>query len=234
MAHPETGQSVLMGWTQPHYLKRPLKGQDGKLDHPNRGREEGPVMKVTTIGIDLAKDVFGLHGVDGQGRVAFKKRLVRSRLLEFMSQLPRCLVGLEACSSAHYWARKIERLGHRVRLMSPRFVKPYRKSDKNDANDAEAICEAVTRASMRFVPIKSEAQHEVQALHRVREQLLKSRAAQSGAGPARGARHRRATRNCTGAPVAVGDSRRSGASWPEWAISRNLARNGQAAALLRR
>ena len=164
-----------MGWTQPHYLKRPLKGQDGKLDHPNRGK--GPVMKVTTIGIDLAKDVFGLHGVDGQGRVAFKKRLVRSRLLEFMSQLPRCLVGLEACSSAHYWARKIERLGHRVRLMSPRFVKPYRKSDKNDANDAEAICEAVTRASMRFVPIKSEAQHEVQALHRVREQLLKSRTA---------------------------------------------------------
>src|SRR5216684_4105893 len=136
-------------------LNRPLKGQDGKLDHPNRGREEGPVMKVTTIGIDLAKDVFGMHGVDGQGRVAFKKRLVRNRLLEFMSQLPPCLVGLEACSSAHYWARKIERLGHRVRLMSPRFVKPYRKSDKNDANDAEAICEAVTRPSMRFVPIRA-------------------------------------------------------------------------------
>ena len=134
-------------------------------------------MKVTTIGIDLAKDVFGLHGVDGEGRVTFKRRLVRSRLLEFLSQLPRCLVGLEACSSAHYWAHEIERLGHRVRLMSPRFVKPYRKSDKNDANDAEAICEAVTRASMRFVPIKSEAQHEVQALHRVREQLLKSRTA---------------------------------------------------------
>jgi len=82
-------------------------------------------MKVTTIGIDLAKDVFGLHGVDGEGRVTFKRRLVRSRLLEFLSQLPRCLVGLEACSSAHYWAREIERLGHRVRLMSPRFVKPY-------------------------------------------------------------------------------------------------------------
>src|SRR6202035_828959 len=98
-----------MGWTQPHYLKRPLKGQDGKLDHPNRGREEGPVMKVTTIGIDLAKDVFGLHGVDGQGRVAFKKRLGRRRLLEYMSQLQQCLVGLEACCSAHYWARKLER-----------------------------------------------------------------------------------------------------------------------------
>ena len=166
-----------MEWTQPHYLKRPLKGQDGKLDHPKRGSEEGPVMKVTTIGIDLAKDVFGVHGDDGEGRVAFRKRVVRNRLLEFLSQLPPCLVGLEACSSAHYWARKIERLGHRVRLMSPRFVKPYRKSDKNDANDAEAICEAVTRPSMRFVPIKSEAQHEVQALHRVREQLLKSRTA---------------------------------------------------------
>ena len=135
------------------------------------------MVKVTTIGIDVAKDVFGLHGVDGEGRVAFKKRLVRSRLLEFLSKLPPCLVGIEACSSAHYWARKIEQLGHRVRLMSPRFVKPYRKSDKNDANDAEAICEAVTRPSMRFVPIKSEAQHEVQALHRVREQLLKSRTA---------------------------------------------------------
>src|SRR5450755_2786986 len=134
-------------------------------------------MKVKTIGIDLAKDVFGLHGVDGEGRVAFKKRLVRGRLLEFLSKLPPCLVGMEACSSAHYWARKIEQLGHRVRLMSPRFVKPYRKSDKNDANDAEAICEAVTRPSMRFVPIKSEAQHEVLALHRVREQLLKSRTA---------------------------------------------------------
>jgi transposase len=134
-------------------------------------------MKVTTIGIDLAKEVFGLHGVDGEGRVAFKKRLVRSRLLEFLAKLPPCLVGLEACSSAHYWARKIEQLGHRVRLISPRFVTPYRKSDKNDANDAEAICEAVSRPSMRFVPIKSEAQQEVLALHRVREQLLKSRTA---------------------------------------------------------
>jgi len=142
-------------------------------------------MKVTTIGIDLAQDVFGLHGVDGEGRVAFKKRLVRSRLLEFLGKLPPCLVGMEACSSAHYWARKIEQWGHRVRLMSPRFVKPYRKSDKNDANDAEAICEAVTRPSMRFVPIKSEAQHEVQALHRgpcaaAQEPHCTS---QSGAGP---------------------------------------------------
>lgn len=192
-------------------------------------------MKVTTIGIDLAKDVFGLHGVNGEGRVAFKKRLVRSRLLEFLSQLPPCLVGLEACSSAHYWARKIEQLGHRVRLMSPRFVKPYRKSDKNDANDAEAICEAVTRASMRFVPIKSEAQHEVQALHRVREQLLKSRTALVNQARGLLAEHGIVAPQgiARAAPVAVGDSRRSPTPRPEWAVSRNLARNGRAAALPR-
>ncbi len=134
-------------------------------------------MEVTTIGIDVAKSVFGLHGVDAEGRVTFRKRLLRNHLLKFLAEQPPCLVGLEACSSAHHWARKIEQLGHRVKLMSPRFVKPYRKSEKNDANDAEAICEAVARPSMRFVPVKSEAQHEIQALHRVREQLLKSRTA---------------------------------------------------------
>ena len=125
-------------------------------------------MEVTTIRIDVAKSVFGVHGVDAEGRVIFRKRLLRNRLLKFLATQPPCLVGLEACSSAHHWARKIEQLGHRVKLMSPRFVKPYRKSEKNDANDAEAICEAVARPSMRFVPVKSEAQHEIQALHRVR------------------------------------------------------------------
>ena len=134
-------------------------------------------MEVTTIGVDVAKDVFAIHGVDAEGRVKVRKRLVRKHLLEFLSKLPTCLVGLEACASAHYWAREIERLGHRVKLMSPRFVKPYRKNDKSDANDAEAICEAVTRPSMRFVPIKSEAQQDLQAAHRAREQLLKSRTA---------------------------------------------------------
>ena len=134
-------------------------------------------MEITTIGIDVAKDVFGVHGVDGRGQVTMRKRLVRKHLLEFMSKLPACLVGLEACTSAHYWARELGQLGHRVKLMSPRFVKPYRKSEKNDANDAEAICEAVARPSMRFVPIKSAAQQDLQALHRVREQLLKSRTA---------------------------------------------------------
>ncbi len=134
-------------------------------------------MEVTTIGIDVAKDVFGIHGVDGRGRVTVRKRLVRKHLLQFLSQFPACLVGLEACASAHYWAREIEKLGHRVKLMSPRFVKPYRKNDKSDANDAEAICEAVSRPSMRFVPIKSESQQDLLAAHRAREQLLKSRTA---------------------------------------------------------
>lgn len=134
-------------------------------------------MEVTTIGIDVAKEVFEVHGVDGRGRVTVRKRLVRTRLLEFLGKLPACLVGLEACASTHYWARELERLGHQVKLMSPRLVKAYRKSDKNDANDAAAICEAVARPSMRFVPIKSAAQQDIQALHRVREQLLKSRTA---------------------------------------------------------
>jgi transposase len=134
-------------------------------------------VEITTIGIDLAKNVFGVHGVDAGGRVTVRTRLARDRLLEYLGNVPPCLVGLEACGSSHYWARKIGQLGHRVKLMSPRFVKAYRKNDKNDANDAEAICEAVTRPSMRFVPIKSEEQQEIQALHRVRQQLLKSRTA---------------------------------------------------------
>jgi transposase len=166
-----------MGWTQPHRLKRPLGARMVNSTIRNKDNGEGPTVEVTTIGIDLAKNVFGVHGVDARGRVSVRKRLVRNRLLEFLSKLPPCLVGLEACGSAHYWARKIEQLGHRVKLMSPRFVKAYRKNDKNDANDAEAICEAVTRPSMRFVPLKSEAQQDIQALHRVREQLLKSRTA---------------------------------------------------------
>ena len=134
-------------------------------------------MKVKTLGIDLAKETFGLHGVDGRGRVVVHKRVTRKQLLGFLVQLEPCLVGMEACGSAHYWAREIEKLGHTVKLMSPQFVVPYRKGNKNDPNDAAAICEAVTRPSMRFVPIKSEAQQDIQALHRVREQLIKNRTA---------------------------------------------------------
>src|SRR3974390_2894678 len=134
-------------------------------------------MKVKTIGIDLAKDVFGVHGVDARGKALVHRCVTRRQLLGLLAKLEPCLVGMEACGSAHHWAREIEQLGHTVKLMSPQFVKPYRKGNKNDPNDAEAICEAVSRPSMRFVPIKSAAQQDLQALHRVREQLLKSRTA---------------------------------------------------------
>ena len=154
------------------------KGHDGTFDHRPQN-EEGPKMGVTIIGIDLAKNVFRLHGCDEQGRAVLGKQLTRGQLLAFVAQLPVCTVAMEACASAHYWAREIEQLGHRVRLISPRFVKPYVKANKNDARDAEAICEAASRRSMRFVPVKTAAQLEVQALHRVRQQLVKSRTALS-------------------------------------------------------
>lgn len=134
-------------------------------------------MKVTTIGIDLAKSIFQVHGVDGSGKTALQKRLRRKQVLPFFAQVPACLIGMEACSSAHYWARELEKLGHRVRLMAPQFVKPYVKANKTDVADAEAICEAVTRPSMRFVPIKSIDQHTVLSLHRARSGFVKSRTA---------------------------------------------------------
>ena len=154
-------------------------------------------MKVKTIGIDLAKEVFGVHGVDARGKSLVHKRVSRKHLLGLLAKLEPCLMGMEACGSAHHWAREIEKLGHTVKLMSPQFVAPYRKGNKNDPNDAEAICEAVTRPSMRFVPIKSEAQQDLQALHRVREQLLKSRTAlgQSSARSARRAWDSRTARD---------------------------------------
>jgi transposase len=134
-------------------------------------------MKVTTLGIDLAKSTFRFHGVDGRGTVVLRRQLTRKQMLPFLARLSPCLVGMEACADAHYWAREIEKLGHTIRLMSPHFVAPYRKSQKNDGNDAAAICEAVGRPSMRFVPAKSAAQQDVQALHRIRFQLIKWRTA---------------------------------------------------------
>ena len=136
-------------------------------------------MNVTTIGIDLAKTVFQVHGVDKDGKTVIQKRLRRSKVLEFFVQLPPCLIGMEACSSAHYWARKLREQGHEVKLMAPQFVKPYVKANKTDAADAEAICEAVTRPTMRFVPIKSVDQHAVLSLHRARSGFVKSRTAQA-------------------------------------------------------
>src|SRR5579885_1793027 len=132
-------------------------------------------MKLTTLGIDLAKSIFRLHGVDARGVAVLRRQLTRQQLLPFLAKLSPCLVGMEAGPGAHFWAREIGRLGHIVRLMSPHFVKPYVKSNKNDANDAEAICEAVGRPQMRFVPAKSVEQQDIQSLHRVRSRLVSSR-----------------------------------------------------------
>ena len=136
-------------------------------------------MKITTIGIDLAKNVFQVHGVDAHGKAVLKKSLKRAQMAAFFANLSPCLVGMEACAGAHHWARKLQSFGHTVGLMAPQFVKPYVKSNKNDAADAQAICEAVTRPSMRFVAIKSVEQQAVLALHRVRQGLVKSRTAQA-------------------------------------------------------
>jgi transposase len=134
-------------------------------------------MDIKTLGIDLAKNLFRVHGVDALGRTKLQRSLRRRQLLLFMAQFKPCLVGMEACGGAHYWAREITKLGHQVKLMSPRFVRPYVKSNKNDAKDAEAICEAVARPSMRFVAIKSQAQQDMLALHRVRALLIRERTA---------------------------------------------------------
>lgn len=136
-------------------------------------------MKLSTVGIDLAKNVFQVHGIDQHGKVLVKKQLRRDQVPMFFVNLPPCLVGMEACGSAHHWARKLQAMGHTVRLMAPQFVKPYVKTNKNDAADAEAICEAVTRPNMRFVPIKNIEQQAVLALHRVRQGFVKARTAQA-------------------------------------------------------
>jgi transposase len=134
-------------------------------------------MHVTTIGLDIAKNVFQVHGVDEHGRVILRKRLARGKVLGFFANLPRCLVGLEACGGAHHWARELRALGHEVRLIPPQYVKPYVKTNKHDAADAEGCCEAVQRPGMRFVPIKSEDQQALLMLHRVRDQLISQRTA---------------------------------------------------------
>src|SRR5512147_211888 len=130
---------------------------------------------VITIGVDLAKSVFQVHGVDAAGSVVVRRQLRRGQVLPFFEKIRPCLVGMEACATAHHWGREIERLGHRVRLMPPRYVKAYVKTQKNDAADAEAICEAVTRPTMRFVPVKGEEQQAILVLHRTRELLIRQR-----------------------------------------------------------
>ena len=134
-------------------------------------------MKVTTVGIDLAKNVFSVHGIDEHGKAVLKRTISRGKVMEMMAGIGPCLVGVEACSGAHHWARELDRLGHTVKIMAPRFVAPYRKSGKNDGNDAEAICEAVGRPSMRFVAIKSAGQQALLVVHRVRKGLSDERTA---------------------------------------------------------
>lgn len=132
----------------------------------------GPVV---TIGLDIAKSVFQVHGVDAEGGVVIRQKLTRARLLKFFGKLDPCLVGIEACGTSHHWARELIELGHDVRLMPPSYVKPYVKRQKNDMADAEAICEAVTRPTMRFVPVKSPEQQSVMVLHRTRSILIRQR-----------------------------------------------------------
>jgi transposase len=134
-------------------------------------------MKVSTLGIDLAKNVFQLHGVDHNGKVVLKKRLTREQFVPFMTQLEPCLIGMEACASSHHFARLFILQGHDVRLMPPQYVKPYVKTNKTDAADAEAICEAVTRPNMRFVQVKTVEQQAILSLHRERDSLSRQRTA---------------------------------------------------------
>jgi len=134
-------------------------------------------MKITTVGIDLAKNVFQVHGVNEHGKTVLKKQIKRDQMAAFFANLPPCLIGMEACGGAHYWARKLQGFGHTVKLMAPQFVKPYVKTNKNDAADAEAICEAVARPNMRFVPLKNIEQQAVLSLHRVRQGFVGARTA---------------------------------------------------------
>ncbi len=135
------------------------------------------MIKLTTIGLDLAKNLFQVHGTDERGKAILRKTLKRADVLKFFANLPVCLIGMEACASAHHWARKLIGLGHTVKLIAPQFVKPYVKTNKNDARDAEAICEAVSRPSMRFVAVKTVEQQELLAMHRARQGFVAARTA---------------------------------------------------------
>src|ERR1700675_1468137 len=149
--------------------------QSVKAIRRSRAKWEPSAMQITTIGLDLAKSIFQVHGVDATGQVIVRRALRRSQMLPFFAKLPPCLVGMEACGTSHHWARELSRLGHEVKLMPPAYVKPYVKRGKTDAADAEAICEAVTRPTMRFVPVKSREQQAALSMHRARNLLVKQR-----------------------------------------------------------
>src|SRR5262249_30008564 len=135
------------------------------------------MQAVTTVGLDIAKSVFQIHGIDAHGNVVVRRQLKRRQVLAFFEKLPSCLVGIEACASSHHWSRELQGLGHTVRLMPPAYVKPYVKRQKNDAADAEAICEAVTRPNMRFVPTKTPEQQSCLMLHRTRHLFIRQQTA---------------------------------------------------------
>jgi transposase len=131
------------------------------------------MQAIMTIGLDIAKSVFQVHGIDASGQVILRRQLKRRYVLAFFQKLPPCLIGMEACASSHHWSRELQALGHIVRLMPPAYVKPYVKRQKNDATDAEAICEAVGRANMRFVPTKAPEQQSGLVLHRTRHLFVR-------------------------------------------------------------
>ena len=135
------------------------------------------MLAITTIGLDIAKSVFQVHGVDARGSVVVRRQLKRRYVLAFFKKLPPCLVGIEACATSHHWSRELQALGHTVRLIPPAYVKPYVKRQKNDAADAEAICEAVQRPSMRFVPTKTAEQQSCLMLHRTRHLFIRQQTA---------------------------------------------------------
>jgi len=144
----------------------------------NHLNEEGESeMNVTTIGLDIAKNVFQVHGMDRNGKAVLRKKVSRGKVVEFFAKLPACLLGMEACPGAHHWGRELMKLGYSVKLMPAQYVKAYLKGNKNDGNDAEAICEAVSRPGMRFVAINTEAQQDIQMVHRIRSRLVGERTA---------------------------------------------------------
>jgi len=135
------------------------------------------MRKLTLLGIDIAKNVFQVHGVDETGKAMIKKSLRRGELRSYVANLPVCTIAMEACGGAHYWARQFQSSGHTVKLISPQFVKPFVKTNKNDAHDAQAITEAASRPEMRFVPIKNREQQDIQSVHRIRSRLIGERTA---------------------------------------------------------
>src|SRR3972149_1226484 len=167
-----------MGWTPPHLIG--IQVPDWKC-RPPVNREEESTMKLIRVGVDLAKNVFQVHGVDRKEKAVWRRRLARANWVKVLLETvePGCEIGMESCGGAHHWARKLEQMGFTVKLIAPHLVKPYVKSNKNDANDAEAICEAMSRPGMRFVAVKSVEQQDIQAVHRVRSGLIEQRTAKA-------------------------------------------------------